>query len=123
MIRNGAKVVDIDANDASVKPRHYGLLRVIGGGMLGCLVYGVCAVLTMALAPRRAENLRDVVDLPWAVYVTLPTALAGVVLCVVGLLGRRSHFRPYGLFAAGLAVVLCTYFMTELLRRDYIGEF
>jgi hypothetical protein len=100
-----------------------GIIAAAAGGPLGCFVYVVAMGLTIAWAPRRAENIRSVVDLPWPVFAILPTAISFAVLLASWSVMRSQRLRLCLLATFGLAIAVCSYFGLDLLRRDYIGKF
>jgi hypothetical protein len=93
------------------------------GWLLGGFAYVVATGLTLAFAPRQAENVRDVVTMPWMVFVTLPTFAAIVVGMMAGLTLPKTLLSRLA-FALGVAVAigLANYCCADLFRRAYIGK-
>lgn len=93
------------------------------GGSFGILMYAVTFFLTMACVPRQSEGVRQVVDMPWPLYVALPTALAFVPLLVLGLTVPKRKWSSFFIIGFNLAIAASTCVGSDLLRRDYIGKF
>ncbi len=92
------------------------------GCPLGCFLYVVAAALTMACSPRRAEGIREVPDLPWRVFASLPTVLAVTCLFVICFYVRRPRLGILMFIAGAVAIAVCTYLGRGWLGRDFIGK-
>lgn len=90
--------------------------------MFGLLSYLAAMVITMLFVPRRAEGIRDVVDLAWPTYALLPTFLSFAALLMIAPMmpSQRSRYAFIAVFT--LAIAGCTFFGIDILRRDYIGK-
>lgn len=93
------------------------------GGSFGVLMYAVTFVLTIAVVPRESEGVRRVVDMPWPLYVALPTAFAFLPLVALGLTVPKRQWNLFFIVGFNLAVAISTCVGAGLLRRDYIGKF
>lgn len=98
-------------------------LAAVCGLLFGCAAYAVALAISISLAPRRSENIREIVDLSWPIFATLPSLLAFVTLpvAIIGISQLRTRIYLFLSFSA--AVGACSYFALELLRRVYIGKF
>ena len=79
----------------------------------------------MSLVPRRSEGIRDVPDISWSTY-----AMIGNLIPILGsliLLGCIFRATRERLLAWVVAAVFCYIahetFLTNMLRRDFIGKF
>lgn len=115
----GAVVQSLKSADHAIPPE---VMTGIGGS-LGVLIYGGAFLLTMACVPRLSESGRNAVDMPWPIYVSLPTAFAFLPLAVVGLMIPRRKWNSFFVVGFNLAVAVSTCVGSGLLRRDYIGKF
>jgi len=95
---------------------------VIGGG-LGFLAYAVSLAIAMGYVPRHAEGIRQVVSIPWPAYVILPGALAFLPLIAIGFMIPSRKWNAAFIIGFNLAIAICAFGASELLRRDYIGKF
>lgn len=93
------------------------------GSSMGLLAYAVSLAIVMACAPRHAEGSRHVVSIPWPAYVILPGALAFLPLIAIGLTIPLRKWNAAFIIGFNLTIAICTYWASELLRRDYIGKF
>ena len=93
------------------------------GGSFGFLTYGAAFLFTMAVVPRVSEGVRNVVNLPWPVYVAIPTTMAFVALAAFSVLIPRRKRSSFFIVGFNLAVAASTCVGSALLRRDYIGKF
>jgi len=93
------------------------------GGSFGLLTYGAALLFTMAVVPRVSEGIRNVVNLPWPLYVAIPTTMAFVSLAAFSVLVPRQKWSSFFIIGFNLAVAASTCIGSGLLRRDYIGKF
>jgi hypothetical protein len=100
------------------------MVDAIAGVPAGAIAYCISLWITMSAAPRYAEGIRSCVDLPWAVYATVPT-VAGLIFSysLVFLFVRPVRVRIAFLIVVGLTLVVCTAFGMGMPSRDYIGKF
>jgi hypothetical protein len=106
----------------SPKPRIPDAFFAGVGGSFGVFAYVVAFVITMALVPRVSEGSRQVVDLPWSVYVALPTVVALIPLIIIGLAVPRRNWNLAFLAVFNVAIAASTCVGWQLLRRDFIGK-
>lgn len=92
------------------------------GGSFGMVMYGVAFGLTIAVVPRVSEGVRRVVDMPWPLYVAIPTAFAFLPLVALGLTVPKRKWNLFFVVGFNLAIALSTCVGAGLLRRDYIGK-
>jgi hypothetical protein len=107
-------------------PQSVGLNLVLAvlGWLLGGFAYVVAAGLVPALAPRRAEGIREVVTMPWEAFSTLPTFIAIALGMTAGLLLPKTvSYRVAFVFGVAVAIWMANYCCVDLLRRAYIGKF
>jgi len=98
------------------------LLALVTGGNLGALAYAVAAALIVFAAPRQDEGVRRVVDMPWPVFATMPTAAAvAAVLLACRWIATRGQ-RLWFVVSASVVVLACSSLALEILRRDYVGK-
>lgn len=115
----GAVVQSLKSANHTVPPE---IMTGIGGSF-GVVIYAAAYVLTMACVPRLSEGGRNVVDMPWPIYVSLPTAFAFLPLAVLGLTIPKRKWNSFFVVGFNLAVAASTCIGSGLLRRDYIGKF
>lgn len=89
------------------------------------LVHVACLIFSMKAAPRKAEGMRLVVDLPWTEYAWSAVMAPLALTLIAGLLiarGRRGRVA-FTISATGAAWLFWMGFgFLNLLRRDYIGK-
>ena len=97
---------------------------IIGGfgSVMGIAAYAIALVATMGLVPRRDEGIRQVVDVPWPVYVSAPALLAFGVLLVIAFWVPKQKWSSYFIIGFNLAIAVCTSIASGLLRHDFIGK-
>lgn len=93
------------------------------GTICGFVAYILCFVIVMSAAPRRPENVRSVVDLPWPVYATFPTYAPLLPVLIFYCFVRGLPARICFLASAVFVILMLSYTGIPLLRRDYIGKF
>lgn len=93
------------------------------GVSLGLVAYLVAFVVTMSFVPRKAQGIRNVVDLPWQVYVMLPATLTFLPFVILGLTVPKRSWSLFFIVGFIMTVAALTDSGCELLRRDYIGKF
>lgn len=114
---------------AVARPTHSAAYKVppaIMTGMgvsLGLVAYAVAFVVTMSVVPRKAEGIRNVVDLPWPVYVMLPATFAFLPLVILGLTVPKRNWSLFFIVGFIMTVTALTNSGSELLHRDYMGKF
>lgn len=99
-----------------------GHLAIIGSGV-GFAAYIASVAIVMGCVPRHPEGTRQVVSLPWPLYVTLPGVLAFLPMIAAGMTISRRKWSLAFIVGFTLAIAFCQTSTSELLRRDYIGKF
>ncbi len=94
-----------------------------GVGLISGLFLHLFAFMAvMRLVPRINENSRSVVDLPFEIYATMPTAIAMAVTIPLGFIKLGTRRIAFWI-GATLGIAFLTFFGQSLLQRDYIGTF
>ena len=82
-------------------------------------------ITTVSVVPRRSEGIRDVPNVPWPVYAAIGNLIPiiGSIL-ILGFVFRGSRDRIIAwIIAALFCYIAHETFLTNLLRRDFIGKF
>lgn len=116
--------MDSAANDVvDVQPS---IFRVLAIAPILTLVFAVASLLaTTSFVPRRSEGIRDVPDVAWSTYAlignTIPI-LGSLILLAIIFRTLRDRILAW-VIAAVFCYIAHATFLTNLLRRDFIGEF
>ena len=99
------------------------LTATLCGLAIGSLAYAASIMSVMVFAPRRDENIRQVVALSWPVYSSLPGLIASSVLILLLFVPLPSAMSrlPF-IIAAGIGIVVSAIISFDLLRRDFVGK-
>jgi hypothetical protein len=82
-------------------------------------------IFTMSVVPRRTEGIRDVPDISWPAYAMIGNLIP--IMCSILVLGFIFRGARDRIIAWMIAALFCYIahetFLTNLLRRDFIGKF